>query len=220
MISRKYARYLAPVAVLLFCSVTALAQQDYFSNWPKGDSPQEVGKALAEHFVTSPHQYGPTINYSEVGTWYGALTFSQLTHDDALRTELIKRFEPLQPGGAEAARIPRRRHVDDSIFGVIPLEIGIETQDPRYIAEGKAWADRQWENPLPNGLSRETRFWIDDMYMMTILQLEAYRAATELQSELPRKIYIWIRPRSRLRMTFFFLVPGIKRTAQASRSYA
>ena len=41
---------------------------------------------------------------------------------------------------------------------------------------GKAWADRQWENPRPDGLSAETRFWIDDMYMLTILQLEAYRA--------------------------------------------
>ncbi len=27
-----------------------------------------------------------------------------------------------------------------------------------------------------DGLSAETRFWIDDMYMLTILQLEAYRA--------------------------------------------
>ena len=181
MISRKRARRLAPAAVLLLCAVTASTQQDYFSNWPKGESPQEVGKALAEHFVTSPHQYGPTINYAEVGTWYGALTFSQLTHDDALRGELIRRFEPLQPGGIEAARIPRRHHVDDSIFGVVPLEIGIETQDPTYIAEGKAWADRQWEHPLPNGLSGETRFWIDDMYMLTMLQLEAYRATGDRQ---------------------------------------
>ena len=31
-------------------------------------------------------------------------------------------------------------------------------------------------NPQPDGLSHETRFWIDDMYMLTILQLEAYRA--------------------------------------------
>src|ERR1700737_3913451 len=95
--------------------------EDYFSNWPAGLSPQEVGKRVAEHFVTSPHQYGPTIHYSEVATWYGALTFASLTHDDALRTALIHKFEPLTPGGAEAARIPVRHHVDDSIFGVVPL---------------------------------------------------------------------------------------------------
>jgi rhamnogalacturonyl hydrolase YesR len=162
--------------VAVFLASTAVAQQNYFDHWPKGTSPQEVGKALSEHFVTSPHQYTATIHYSEVGTWYGALTFAQLTHDDALRNELIKKFEPLRPGGAEAARIPVRHHVDDSIFGVVPLEIGIETKDAGYVTEGKNWADRQWENPLPNGFSAETRFWIDDMYMLTMLQLEAYRA--------------------------------------------
>ena len=164
--------------LFLALNISALAQNTtYFSNWPAGVSPQEVGKRVAEHFVTSPHQYGPTIHYSEVATWYGALTFASLTHDDALRTELIKKFEPLMPGGAEAAaRTPVRRHVDDSIFGTVPLEIAIQTKDPKYLEVGKGWADRQWENPRPDGLSAETRFWIDDMYMLTILQLEAYRA--------------------------------------------
>jgi unsaturated rhamnogalacturonyl hydrolase len=158
-------------------NTAVFAQENtYFSNWPAGLSPQEVGKRVAEHFVTSPHQYGPTIHYSEVATSYGALTFASLTHDDTLRTELIHKFEPLTPGGAEAARIPVRRHVDDSIFGVVPLEIAIQTKDPKYLDMGKAWADRQWENPQPDGLSAETRYWIDDMYMLTILQLEAYRA--------------------------------------------
>ncbi len=164
-------------ALVLALHTSAYAQENpYFSNWPAGLSAQEVGKRVAEHFVTSPHQYGPTIHYSEVATWYGALTFASLTHDDALRTALIHKFEPLTPGGAEAARIPVRHHVDDSIFGVVPLEIAIQTKDPKYLAMGKGWADRQWENPQPDGLSAETRFWIDDMYMLTILQLEAYRA--------------------------------------------
>jgi unsaturated rhamnogalacturonyl hydrolase len=155
---------------------TVSAQQDYFSNLPAGSTPQEVGKRLAEHFIPAPHQGNGTIFYGEVATWYGALTFAQLTHDDALRTELVKKFEPLMPGGAEAARIPVRHHVDDSIFGVVPLEIGLQTKDSKYLAYGKWWADRQWENPQPDGLSAETRYWIDDMYMLTMLQLEAYRA--------------------------------------------
>jgi rhamnogalacturonyl hydrolase YesR len=169
---------LAPL--LLALTLGASAQDNtYFSHWPSGVSPQEVGKRVAEHFVLSPHQYTATIHYSEVATWYGALTFASLTHDDALRGELIRKFEPLMPGGGEAARIPVRRHVDDSIFGVVPLEIAIETKDPKYLAAGKAWADRQWENPRPDGLSAETRFWIDDMYMLTLLQLESYRATSE-----------------------------------------
>jgi len=166
-------------ALSLFFSLAAMvapAQQDYFSNWPEGRSPQEVGKRLAEHFVTSPHQYTATIHYSEVCAWYGALTYAQLTHDDVLRAALIKKYEPLMPGGTEADRIPQRHHVDDSIFGIISLEIAIQTKDAKHLEIGEGWADRQWENPQPDGLSGETRYWIDDMYMLTILQLEAYRA--------------------------------------------
>jgi rhamnogalacturonyl hydrolase YesR len=159
-------------------AATLSAQQNYFNNWPAGRSPQEVGKRLADHFITTPHQENSlhTVGYADICTWYGALTFAQLTHDDALRTALIKKFEPLMPGGSEPQWVPVRRHVDDSIFGVVPLEIGLQTKDPRFLAYGKSWADRQWENPQPDGLSGETRYWIDDMYMLTILQLEAYRA--------------------------------------------
>jgi rhamnogalacturonyl hydrolase YesR len=168
----------ASVAVFLAAAAASVsAQQDYFGNWPPGRSPQEIGKALAEHFVTSPHQQSPgTIFYGEVGTWYGALTFADLTHDTDLRDRLIKRFDPLMPGGAEAALVPMRDHVDDSIFGIVPIEIGMQIKDKKYLDYGLGFADRQWENPQPDGLSHETRYWIDDMYMLTILQLEAFRA--------------------------------------------
>jgi unsaturated rhamnogalacturonyl hydrolase len=174
-------RFVLLGCVLVGCSGVGSAQSSsvqstVFADWPAGVAPQEVGKQLAEHFVTSPHQYTKTIHYSEICAWYGALTFAQLTHDDALRDQLIKKFEPLMPGGAEAERRPVRHHVDDSIFGVAPLEIAVQTKDPKFLKEGLWWADRQWESPQPDGLSGETRYWIDDMYMLTMLQLEAYRA--------------------------------------------
>ena len=136
------------VGYVLACAGSAVAQEDYFSNWPPGVAPKEVGKRVAEHFVTSPHQYislanSTFIHHSEVVTWYGSLTFATLTHDDALRAELIKRFEPLMPGGTEEKLIPKRHHVDDSIFGVVPLEIGLETKDAEYLTYGQSWTDRQ-----------------------------------------------------------------------------
>jgi len=170
-------KFAAFVMLLLAAALQLAAQQDYFSNWPAGRSPQEVGKALAEHFVVSPHQHSPgTIFYGEVGTWYGALTFASLTHDTDLRDKLIKKFDPLMPGGAEEKLVPKRDHVDDSIFGSVPLEIYIQTKEKKYLDYGLWYADRQWEHPDASGLSQETRFWIDDMYMLTILQLQAYRA--------------------------------------------
>lgn len=158
----------------------AMGQGTALQGWPEGASPEAVGKRLATHFVTSPHQYATgTLHYSEVLTWYGSLEFAQLTHDTGLRDELIKKFDALMPDGAEAKRIPQRHHVDDSVFGVVPLEIGLETGDQRYLSFGKGFADRQWESPRADGLSAESRFWIDDMYMLTILQLEAYRATKD-----------------------------------------
>jgi unsaturated rhamnogalacturonyl hydrolase len=166
-----------------------------FSNWPADRSPEDVGRNLANHYADFPYQ-GRTIIYPEVCAWYGALIFADAIHDAGLRDRLIGRFAPLLPAGADAAtRTPKRHHVDDEIFGVIPLEIAIETRgqpgyNPVYLKLGLSFADRQWEPPQPgveypgaairaadlHGLSPETRFWIDDMYMLTLLQLEAYRA--------------------------------------------
>lgn len=152
-----------------------LAFRDYFAGWPPGISPQEIGKLVAEHFVTSPHMGTKHINYPEVCAWYGALTFARLAEDKDLTERLIRRFDPLITG-EESALIPHAHHVDSSIFGAVPLEIFIETKDPKYLDLGKQKADEEWEKPTPDGLSDESRFWIDDMYMITIVQLQAYRA--------------------------------------------
>src|SRR5205823_3398194 len=33
-----------------------------------------------------------------------------------------------------------------------------------------------WANPTLEGLTNQTRFWIDDMYMITLVEVQAYRA--------------------------------------------
>ena len=65
-------RFVLLGCVLVGCSGVGSAQSSsvqstFFSDWPAGVAPQEVGKQLAEHFVTSPHQYTKTIHYSEIG---------------------------------------------------------------------------------------------------------------------------------------------------------
>ena len=90
------------------------------------------------------------------------------------------------------------RHVDMSIVGAIPLEIAILTGDERAAKLGLSYADRQWSAPketdewgekwryegIPfgvreewwgKGFTPETRLWIDDMYMITALQSQAFR---------------------------------------------
>ncbi|MEY4588342.1 MAG: hypothetical protein RL497_418 [Pseudomonadota bacterium] len=60
-------------------------------------------------------------------------------------------------------------HVDRYIFGMVPLEIYLRTEDESYLSLGTQVADRQQT-------TNQTRDAIDDMFMMTGLQLQAYRA--------------------------------------------
>jgi unsaturated rhamnogalacturonyl hydrolase len=189
-------------AVLLSIGVFPLASvplKAEFGPFPKGRSPREIGKRVAERFVVTPHtNFGrPTpprsITYPETCTWYGALTFAKHSKDKELTRKLIARFEPLF--GVEASLIPSADHVDPSVFGAVPFELYIQTKDARYLPVGKKIAERQWappteqrlasmqpesrkliEDAVKDGLSQQTRFWIDDMFMITALQAQAYRA--------------------------------------------
>ena len=161
--------------MILAAARPSVAQSTDFASWPARSSPAEIGKRVAEHFVGSPHQDRRRIIYPEVCTWYGALTFAQLTGDKDLSARLVKRFDPLMTP-EESALVPTERHVDYSVFGAVPLEIYIETKEQKYLDMGKAIADRQWSDPTPDGLTSETRFWIDDMYMITAVQVQAFRA--------------------------------------------
>ena len=156
----------------------SLAREREFENWPAGTSPAEIGKRVAERFVTSGHARVNTIIYPEVCAWYGSLTFSQLSGDKDLTVRLIKRFDPLLTP-AESKLVPTERHVDFSVFGSVPLEIFIQTRQPKYLDLGKTFADRQWLEPDGQGLTGESRFWIDDMWMITAVQVQAYRATLD-----------------------------------------
>lgn len=176
------------LVILFFVSSCSYSQNEkstteYFENFPQDASPIEIGNRVSENFLKRGHMLTPqdtTIHYSEVCTWYGAFTFAKLTNNIELRDDLVKRFEPLWslPGSLV---VPKREHVDWSVFGVVPLEIYMQTGDKKYFDFGIQRADKQWENPLENGLSPQTRYWIDDMYMISSLQAQAYRATKNIE---------------------------------------
>jgi unsaturated rhamnogalacturonyl hydrolase len=170
----------AATMIVLTTPMKAEQQPKGFKKWPAGTSPREIGKRVAGRFMMTPHSnYGnpgppSQILYPETVTWYGALTFAKLSGDKDLDSRLIQRFEPLF--GPESNLIPNPNHVDNTVFGAVPLEIYIQTKGQKFLDLGKDMADKQWENPTPEGLTPQTRFWIDDMYMVTLVQLQAYRA--------------------------------------------
>ena len=159
------------------------AKSDYFSNWPAGTSPQEVGKRVAENFAARKFEFETNpkreyVIYPEVCAWYGALTVAQLTNDQDLKTRLVKKFDPLlTPEGAK--RISPEAHVDYRVFGVVPLELYMQTKERKYLDVGRGLADKQWAKTTPDGITAEARYWIDDMYMITAVEVQAFRATGE-----------------------------------------
>ena len=179
---------------MLLSPGTAYTQKEIkeFKKWPAGASPNEVGKRVADRYLALPYaNFGRpapprVITYPETCTWYGALSFAKQTGDDNLRNQLAQRFEPLF--GNRDTLIPKPDHVDYTVFGAVPLELYMQTKESRYLALGKRIADKQWgppEGPRVNaqshyyynkGMTWQTRMWIDDMFMITAVQAQAYRA--------------------------------------------
>ena len=178
---RRHIKALALAAALLVLNpAAAAARANHFDRWPAGASPREVGKRVAENFLarkldfeTNPRrQY---VIYPEVCAWYGSLTVAQLTRDRALRARLVEKFNYLlTPEGSK--RISPNAHVDYSVFGAVPLEIYMQTKDRRYFDLGIRFADKQWEKTTPDGITAEARYWVDDMYMISAIQTQAFRA--------------------------------------------
>jgi rhamnogalacturonyl hydrolase YesR len=76
-----------------------------------------------------------------------------------------------------AARLTNSaNHVDVNVEGVLPLELGRRKRDRLMVAAGLALADGQWRESGPDGLTAQARYWIDDVWMIGLLQIQAWRA--------------------------------------------
>ena len=179
-------------ACLMFSSLQA--QEYNLTKFPKGSTPLEVGNRIANKFIVTPHtrfgnpraEKAPNyITYPDACAWLGALWLGKGTKNEPLLDKLKDRFEPLF--STEQKMLPRMNHVDHNVVGAVPLELYIQKKgDQRYYDLGMRYADTQWEAPVDatpeqkayadKGYSWQTRIWIDDMFMITTIQSQAYRA--------------------------------------------
>jgi len=160
---------------LLLSTALSASQPKDFRSWPAGASPTEVGNRVVERFVSTVKLSQDAPLYPAICTWYGALTFAELSHNQKLLQQLSDSFDQQFTASLQTFTLDKH-HVDYSVSGSAPLEIYIATKKLQYLTSGLLFADRQWQSPASDGLTSETRFWIDDMFMITILQVQAYRA--------------------------------------------
>lgn len=145
-------------------------------------SPEASGKLLVSDLLSRPDfmMYNTpdvkAVHYAEACAAYGAIKFAGLTRDSAMMQALEDRYARVAK-----EKIPNTsNHVDANVYGILPLEIYQYNRDTTELKTGLSFADGQWNDTLSNGLTSQTRFWIDDIYMIGALQTQAYRATGNL----------------------------------------
>jgi rhamnogalacturonyl hydrolase YesR len=102
---------------------------------------------------------------------YGVLLYAAQTKNEALTKKVIANYDEyfktqtIEPG-----------HVDKNALGILGFELYLQTKKPEYLQIPLMLADDEWENPRDDGLTKYSRFWTDDVYMVCVLQIQAYKA--------------------------------------------
>ena len=64
---------------------------------------------------------------------------------------------------------------------ILPFEIFQQTGKSEYLSIPLRLAEAQFAQPRKDGLNHYVRFWIDDTYMMGVLQIQAYRSTNDIK---------------------------------------
>ena len=142
------------------------------------ESAKSVGVLLANRFSKQNLAFQsvgnlPGDGYKTACEWYGSLGVAKHTNNQELLTTLVNKFTPLKSNFV-MAMTSGEAHVDRYIFGMVPLEIYLQTGDMSFLPLGTNVADTQQT-------TNQVRNAIDDMFMMTILQVQAYRATKDVK---------------------------------------
>ena len=144
-------------------------------------SVEKYGRLVIKNLLDRDYMLyrGGGLHYAEACTGLGALRIAKSLGDDELVKKLVQRYEGFLEDGNKL--ITKHEHVDHNMTGIVPLQIYLTTGDERYKTAGLDFADRQWAKEIDGGLTFQTRWWIDDMYMVGSVQMQAYRATGDVK---------------------------------------
>lgn len=149
--------------------------------WKEHNSPETIGKMVIDDLFTRDDfmmyisEHCTAVHYAEACAGFGAARLAGLMGDSTTIVKLSQRYMRVIDEGI----VNTENHVDANVYGILPLELYMQTGNEKFLDQGIHLADVQWENPLSNGLTNQTRYWIDDIWMIGSLQVQAYRATGE-----------------------------------------
>ena len=154
-----------------------------------GELTIKIANQVAENILSIPVE----AKYPTVCSYYGVLKFAETVNDQKLidsvkanyvaypatTEEIVKSVH--KSTGADKHKSPmtdkiRSGHVDWNVFGILPFELYLQTEDRQYLKVATKLAEDEWAQPREDGLTAYTRFWTDDMFMVGALAIQAYKA--------------------------------------------
>lgn len=165
--SKKIIILILGMALLSECSGKLYAEDAFQFTSEKYSPRKKAYSVINTALEREPVTFNNELHYSEACFAYGALGIADIYEDSSLIEKIIERYPEFSPNS---------EHVDAYVNGIIPLKIYMVTGDKQLLNKGLSIADAQWANPRKDGLTHQARFWVDDMYMVGMLQTMAYRA--------------------------------------------
>ena len=169
---------LAAALLALGASATQ-ARPDWPIHAAAAPSPAKIGGMAAGAYLARPDivplrtREARGVHYADVASGYGVARLAEATGDKALLARVIAREK------VASALENSANHVDVSVYGTWPLEIARQTGNKDTLRRGLALADHQWATLGTDGLTTQARYWIDDVWMIGSLQVQAYRATRD-----------------------------------------
>ncbi|MFA5293019.1 MAG: glycoside hydrolase family 88 protein [Phycisphaerae bacterium] len=171
------------VLMVVFLNVSASAKYD-------NKQIIKITNEVAENVLAVPVD----AKYPTVCSYYGVLKFAEQQNNQKL-IDAVKANYAVCPvtsedivytddksTGADKRKLPRTNkiragHVDWNVFGILPFELYLQTKDKQYLKVAMELAEDEWAEPNENGMTAYTRLWVDDMFMVGALQVQAYKAS-------------------------------------------
>jgi rhamnogalacturonyl hydrolase YesR len=160
-----------------FLTIIVFAAGFISANSQTVTSPEEIGKRVISELISRPDfmmyrtETVRGVHYAEACAGFGAARLAGLLNEKDLLRQLEDRYLRVIDDTIENTS----NHVDVNVYGILPLELYMQGKNDKFLQQGIEFADDEWKDPLPDGLTRLTRFWIDDIWMIGALQVQAFR---------------------------------------------